>query len=149
MSQVFYSPALYHWEKQPISAGSQATVLQSTAYVLFPNLEVAAPVRLLYVAVRQDNTDAAAKSLTVYLNVDDVARGTTFAAADNTWYYMRHSAATDGLTNSTDIVNVSFYEDSRHLAAAGSVTCNDVPGTAQRLDMYVQYEVLRRGGIYR
>ena len=148
MSQVFYSPALYHWEKQSIAANS-GTWLQNVWKTVLGFQEVSAPVRLLYVSVTHDSVEAAVGDVECRITVDGVELTGTVTQNDSTWYYWYLTPIGNAVTGGTTIYNVGYYSDFRGLDVKVEFRITSVPGTDASYSGRVQYEVLRRGGICR
>ena len=109
------------------------------------------PVRLLYVATRRTDDDADAKNLQLMVTIDGISDGgTDLGHNDNTWYYHWLYPLTDNyMSYGVNVQNVGYYEDLRGLDVRVEVRQTGAPGANAELDCRVQYEVLRRGGIYR
>jgi len=138
---VYYSPGRFHFEKQAIATLDQNPPVQNTWYTI---LETTYYVRLLYIAVKHDNTDNVAKNLEVRVTIDGVTLAATAALApgDNTWCYWYLEFWQDSMTGTATLRNVGYYEGMRGHTVLVECRMTSVPGTAEELDGRVQYEML-------
>ena len=131
------------YKKAPIATLDQAPPVQNTWYTV---LDTKKYVRLIFLSMKHDNTDASALTINMRVTVD----GTVYTAAvdaagnDNTVYYFYFDPTADALLSSTTLYNAGYYEDIRGNSVKVEVRMTGVPGTAEHLYAYVQYELWRR-----
>ena len=140
---VFYSPGRFHFKKEPIATITQ-TPVQNTWYTV---LDTTSYVRILYIAVKQDNTDNVAKALEIRVTIDGNAISGAGTPGDNTWNYINLTPTVDTLSYTAAIFNSSYYVEMRGHSVKVELRMTDAPGTAETLDGRVQYEVLSPGEV--
>ena len=121
----------------------EAPPVQNTWYEVFH----AEDVRLLYCAIRQDNTEEDAKDVEIRWTLDDNVYFDTVPLAHGTWEFTYRdqnpsSGGTLGLTTTATMYNAARNIDKRGLDFKVEVRMTSVPGTAQRLRCYCVRETL-------
>ncbi len=134
----------YCYEKQPLASIDQAPPVQNTWY---PVLDIVQPVRVIYLSMKHDNTDSSALTINMRVTIDGVAMTAAADAAgtDNTVNYFYVDPTADALLSTTTVFNAGYYEDMVGNSLKVEVRMTGVPGTAEHLYGYVQYEILRGG----
>ena len=134
----------YCYEKQPIATIDQAPPVQNTWYAV---LDIEQPTRVVYLSMKHDNTDASALTINMRVTMDGVVLTCAADAAgtDNAVYYFYVDPTSDALLSTTTVFNAGYYEDMRCNSLKVEVRMTGVPGAAEHLYGYVQYEILRGG----
>ena len=133
------TPACY--VKMPIATIDQAPPVQNTWYTV---LDTVIAGRLIYLSMKHDNTDSSALTINMRVTIDGVTLTAAADAAgvDNTTYYFYVDPTSDALLSTTTVFNAGYYEDVRGNSIKVEVRMTGVPGTAEHLYGYIQYEVM-------
>jgi hypothetical protein len=143
MSQFYGYKFCY--EKQPIATLDQAPPVQNTWYTVLDTVKAG---RLVYLSMKHDNTDNSALTINMRVTIDGVVLTAAADAAgtDNTAYYFYVDPTADALLSTTTVFNAGYYEDLRGNSIKVEVRMTGVPGTAEHLYGYVQYELWKPTG---
>lgn len=134
-----YEHVKEHYLKQPIAVVSESPPVQNTWYVL---LDTTLDVRLLSVCITQTHTEAAALMLEVRWISDGIVQSTGVNADDDTIYHVHQDYDSDQLATNTAFRQAGYYTDVRRQSLRLEVRMTGVPGTAQTLEAWAQYETL-------
>ncbi len=143
------------YEKQAIASlgAGVAPPVQNTWYPiklldgLGADLDIKAPIRVIYFSMKHDNTDSSALTINMRVTIDgNVYTAVADAAgADNTVYYFYVDPTADALLSTTTVFNTAYYEALVGNSLKVEVRMTGVPGTAEKLYGWCQFEIMRRG----
>ena len=133
----------YHYQDHDTDVVNQAPPVQNTWYTVFD----ASDVRLLWCVIQQTNDETAAKDLEVRWTIDGNVYlvALSLDALTEAYIFRSHepsTAGTDGLTDSADPRNGTFYCDKRGKAFKVEVRITSVVGTNQTLTCWCVRETL-------
>ena len=129
----------YCWEIQPKEGCYEAPPVQNQWYDVLPQCE---DVRIIYIAIRQVNDEAAAKDIEFRSTVDGIVGTASISLANNTWWYGYWDTLADrfgfgGTLQNTAVNCCLICQD-----ALLEIRITSPLGTNQLLQCVVKYELL-------